>query len=80
MNKHFDINEEITDLSFAYGGIDHKAIYDGFHYFWSNNQVTGFKTDKNGKYVRDEFGNLVAYRTSKARKRPVAWFQSSNLE
>lgn len=54
--------------------IDKKAIADGFHFFWSNNQITGFKRDKNGEYVRDENGNLIAYRTSKARVMNTGWF------
>ena len=54
--------------------IDKKAIHEGFQYFWSNNQITGFKRDKNGDYVRDENGNLIAYRTSKARVMNTGWF------
>ena len=58
--------------------IDKKAIADGFHFFWSNNQITGFKRDKNGEYVRDENGNLIAYRTSKARVMNTGWFNFKN--
>ena len=58
--------------------IDKKAIADGFHYFWANNQITGFKRDKNGEYVRDENGNLIAYRTSKARGMNTGWFNFKN--
>jgi hypothetical protein len=58
--------------------IDKKAIADGFHYFWANNQITGFKRDANGEYVRDENGNLIAYRTSKARVMNTGWFNFKN--
>jgi len=58
--------------------IDKKAIADGFHYFWANNQITGFKRDKNGEYVRDENGKLIAYRTSKARVMNTGWFNFKN--
>ena len=58
--------------------IDKKAIADGFHYFWANNQITGFKRDKNGEDVRDENGNLIAYRTSKARVMNTGWFNFKN--
>ena len=72
----YDINDEMTDLPFDWSGIDHKAINEGWYYFWGNNQVTGFKTDKKGKYVRDEFGKLVAYRTSRERKLPKTWYDT----
>ena len=58
--------------------IDHKAIHDGFRYFWNNYQITGFKRDKNGEYVRDEEGNLIAYRTSKPRVMNTGWFNFKN--
>ena len=58
--------------------VDHQAIHDGFRYFWGNNQITGFKRDKNGNYVRDEYGNLIAYRTSRARVMNTGWFNFKN--
>jgi len=71
-----DINEEITDLPFDWSGLDHKAIREGFDWFFSNNQITGFKRDKFGRYVRDEHGKLIAHRTSKKRYLPRAWFNN----
>ena len=64
----------LTDLPPDYNSIDKKAIHDGFQYFWASNQITGFKRDKNGIYVRDENGKLIAYRTSKARVMNTGWF------
>ena len=58
--------------------VDHQALHDGFRYFWSNYQITGFKRDKNGEYVRDEEGNLIAYRTSKPRVMNTGWFNFKN--
>ena len=58
--------------------VDHKALNDGFRYFWNNNQITGFKRDANGEYVRDEDGNLIAYRTSKQRVMNTGWFNFKN--
>ena len=58
--------------------MDHQALHEGFRYFWSNNQITGFKRDKNGNYVRDEDGNLIAYRTSKPRVMHTGWFNFKN--
>ena len=58
--------------------IDKKAIDEGFRYFWASNQITGFKRDKYGEYVRDEDGNLIAYRTSKARVMDTSWFNFKN--
>jgi hypothetical protein len=64
---------ELTDLPPDLR-IDKKAIADGFQYFWASNQITGFKRDKDGNYVRDENGKLIAYRTSKARVMNTGWF------
>ena len=75
-----NINDEMTDLPFDWSGIDHKAISDGWYHFWGNNQITGFKTDKRGKHVRDASGNLVAYRTSIQRKLPRSWFNNLDDE
>ena len=58
--------------------VDKKAIDKGFHYFWNNNQITGFKRDKKGEYVRDEDGKLIAYRTSKQRVMNTGWFNFKN--
>ena len=58
--------------------VDHQALHDGFRHFWSNYQITGFKRDKNGEYVRDEDGNLIAYRTSKPRVMNTGWFNFKN--
>ena len=58
--------------------IDHQALHEGFRYFWNNYQITGFKRDKNGEYVRDEDGNLIAYRTSKPRVMNTSWFLFKN--
>ncbi len=58
--------------------IDHQALHDGFRYFWNNYQITGFKRDKNGEYVRDEDGNLIAYRTSTPRVMNTSWFNFKN--
>lgn len=80
-NEYYET--ELTDLPPDYNSIDKKAIADGFHYFWANNQITGFKRDKNGNYVRDEDGKLIAYRTSKARVMNTGWFNfksESNYE
>jgi len=73
MSTHEYYETELTDLPPDLR-IDKKAIADGFHYFWANNQITGFKRDKHGEYVRDENGNLIAYRTSKARVMNTGWF------
>ena len=70
----FDINEEITDCPFDWGGIDHRAIADGWYHFWGNTQITSFETDKKGRYVRDEDGKLIAHRTKIPRKLPRTWF------
>ena len=74
MSTHEYYETELTDLPPDYNSIDKKAIHDGFHYFWQSNQITGFKRDKNGNYVRDENGKLIAYRTSKARVMNTGWF------
>ena len=76
-----DYLEDWIDVPVVY--VDQKAINDGFNYFWSNNQITGFKRDANGAYVRDEDGNLIAYRTSKPRVMNTGWFNfksESNYE
>jgi hypothetical protein len=72
-----DWDIELTDLPLDVR-VDKKAIDKGFHYFWNNNQITGFKRDKNGEYVRDENGNLIAYRTSKQRVMNTGWFNFKN--
>ncbi len=68
---------ELTELPPDYR-IDKKAIADGFQYFWANNQITGFKRDKNGEYVRDENGKLIAYGISKAGGMNTGWFNFKN--
>ena len=73
----FDINEEITDLPFDWSGIDHKAISDGWYHFWGNTQITAFKTNSQGKYVRDEDGKLIPFRTSIPRKLPKTWYNKN---
>jgi hypothetical protein len=76
MNENY-ADFEPTDVPlFNWGGIDHEAIRQGFDYFFSQNQVTGFKMDKNGEYERTEDGRLVAYRTSTARSLPKCWFNN----
>jgi hypothetical protein len=76
------VNEEHHELSLTDLPpdlrIDKKAIDEGFRWFWANNQITGFKRDKYGEYVRDEDGNLIAYRTSKARVMNTGWFAFKN--
>ena len=75
-NKEF-YETELTELPPDYN-IDKKAIAEGFRYFWASNQITGFKRDKSGNYVRDEDGKLIAYRTSKARVMDTGWFNFKN--
>ena len=72
-----DWDIELTDLPLDVR-VDKKAIDKGFHYFWNNNQITGFKRDKNGNYVRDEDGNLIAHRTNKQRQLPRGWFNNAH--
>ena len=67
---------EPTDLPFDWSGVDHEEIKRGFDFFYANNQITGFKMDENGNYVRDQDGNLIAYRTSKQRHQPKSWFNN----
>lgn len=74
MNTNEFYETELTDLPPDYNSIDKKAINEGFQYFWASNQITGFKRDKDGNYVRDENGKLIAYRTSKARVMNTGWF------
>jgi hypothetical protein len=70
---------EPTDLPlFNWGEVDHEAIKTGFDFFYTNNQITGFKMDASGNYVRDEDGKLIAYRTSKQRHQPKSWFNNYN--
>lgn len=56
--------------------IDQKALHDGCCRFWGNTEITGFKRDKNGEYVRDEDGKLIAYRTNKQRVMAKDWFSN----
>ena len=69
-------NFEQTDLPFDWSGVQHDEIKRGFDFFYSNNQITGFKLDENGNYVRDQDGKLIAYRTSKQRHQPKSWFNN----
>jgi hypothetical protein len=78
MNDHYADLEVAEHIPLAWGSIDHEAIREGFDYFFAQNQVTGFKLDKNGDYVRTEDGRLVAYRTSTARNLPSCWFNNFN--
>ena len=48
----------VTDLPFDWSSVDHSAIASGWNKFWSECEITGFKRDKNGNYVRDEDGKL----------------------
>ena len=75
--KNNEINNiEVVEEPFDWSGLDHKAIREGFDWFFSNNQITGFKRDKFGRYVRDEHGKLIAHRTSKKRYLPRVWFNN----
>ena len=65
---------EVSDLPFDWSSIDQKALNEGYRYFWNSCQITGFKRDKNGNYVRDEDGNLIAHRTDKQRTMDDTWF------
>jgi len=67
---------EPSDLPLDYSLIDHAAIKRGFDFFYANNQITGFKMDASGNYVRDQDGKLIAYRTSKQRHQPKSWFNN----
>ncbi len=67
---------EPTDLPFDWSGVDHDEIKRGYDFFYSNNQITGFKMDEKGDYVRDQDGKLIAYRTSKQRHQPKSWFNN----
>ena len=67
---------EPTDFVFDWSSIDHDEVKKGFDFFYANNQITGFKRDENGNYVRYQDGNLIAYRTSKQRHQPKSWFNN----
>jgi hypothetical protein len=68
----------VTDLPFDWSSVDHNAIANGWNKFWSECEITGFKRDKNGNYVRDEDGNLIAHRTNKQRQLPRGWFNNAH--
>ena len=65
-----------VEVPWDLSSIDHKALHEGCRHFWSNCQITGFKRDKNGEYVREEDGKLIAYRTDKQRVMTKDWFNN----
>ena len=40
-----------------------EEVLKGFDAFWLKNQVKEFPKDKNGKNLRDEYGNILVIRT-----------------
>lgn len=68
----------VTDLPFNWSSIDHNAIAVGWNKFWADTEITGFERDKNGNYVRDAEGKLIAYRTGKQRQLPKCWFNNAH--
>tara|TARA_B100001939_G_scaffold285553_1_gene255418 strand:+ start:138 stop:377 length:240 start_codon:yes stop_codon:yes gene_type:complete len=75
MSAHEFYETELTDIPWD-TKIDQKALHEGCRHFWSNSEITGFKRDKNGEYVRDEDGKLIAYRTNKQRVMTKDWFNN----
>jgi hypothetical protein len=78
MNNIEEYEASVTDLPFNWSSIDHNAIAIGWNKFWADTEITGFQRDKNGNYVRDAEGKLIAYRTDKQRQLPKCWFNNAH--
>lgn len=55
-----------------------EEVLKGFETFWNNNQVKEFPKDKNGKNLRDEYGNILVIRTDipRVRKKDQLYYRN----
>ena len=58
-----------------------EEVIKGYDAFWEKNQVKEFPKDKDGKYIRDENGEIVVIRTDipRVRKKSEMYFKNQRV-